>query len=61
MEDNGQGFDPGGSFPGQLGLRSMRERVARYGGTVQIESAPGQGTAVCVRIPLPSATSLTVR
>lgn len=50
VRDNGRGFDPTGSFPGHLGLPSMRERVAKAGGTFVIESAPGQGTAVCVRV-----------
>ena len=45
--DDGKGFDPTGSFPGHLGLRSMRERATQGGGTLQIESAPGRGT--CVR------------
>ena len=49
--DDGAGFDPSGSFPGYLGLPSMRERAARLGGNLQVESAPGQGTRLCARIP----------
>ena len=49
--DDGQGFDPVGSFPGHLGLQSMRERVTGLGGTLQIQSAPGAGTCICARIP----------
>ena len=45
--DNGTGFDPAGSFPGHLGLKSMRERIGRFGGTLDIESEPSTGT--CVR------------
>jgi signal transduction histidine kinase len=30
IRDDGVGFDPTGAFPGHLGLRSMRERAARY-------------------------------
>jgi signal transduction histidine kinase len=45
--DDGLGFDPTGSFPGHLGLRSMRERATQVGGTLQIQSASGRGT--CVR------------
>jgi signal transduction histidine kinase len=45
--DDGLGFDPASSFPGHLGLRSMRERATQVGGTLEIDSAPGRGT--CVR------------
>ena len=50
VSDNGSGFDPAGDFPGHLGLRSMRERAESLGGTLQIESAPGEGTRIRVRI-----------
>ena len=49
--DDGVGFVTTASFPGHLGLHSMRERVANLGGTFQIESTPGVGTRICVRIP----------
>jgi signal transduction histidine kinase len=49
--DNGRGFDADGSFPGHLGLVSMRERAARAGGTLSISSAPGNGTRVRVEAP----------
>jgi PAS domain S-box-containing protein len=49
--DNGVGFNPKQSFPGHLGVQSMRERVTHLGGTLQITSAPGQGTHIRVMIP----------
>lgn len=49
--DDGVGFDPEGDFPGHLGLKSMRERTVRLGGTLAVESAPGRGTRVRARIP----------
>jgi signal transduction histidine kinase len=52
VRDNGRGFNPAAPFPGHLGLRSMRERVTKVGGTLAIESVPGQGTCVGVRIPV---------
>lgn len=52
--DDGIGFDSTSSFPGHLGLHSMRERIARLGGTLKIESTPGQGT--CIRTHLPAST-----
>lgn len=53
VRDDGAGFDPGGSYPGHLGLRSMRERMVRLGGELSITSAPGEGTTVRAALPLP--------
>jgi signal transduction histidine kinase len=50
--DNGRGFDPTDSFPGHFGVRSMQERTTKMGGTLTIESAPGQGTCIKVRVPV---------
>jgi signal transduction histidine kinase len=50
--DDGRGFDAAASFPGHLGLHSMRERVRGLGGELQIESTPGQGT--CIRVGVPA-------
>ena len=52
--DNGAGFDPArldcpsgeGAYLGGNGLRNMRERLAKVGGTCHIESQPGHGTTV---------------
>jgi signal transduction histidine kinase/PAS domain-containing protein len=52
VADDGRGFDPDGEFPGHLGLRSMRERAAALGGTLEIASAPGAGTRLRARVPL---------
>ena len=38
--------------PEGMGLRSMRERALLLGGFLRIESAPGQGTCVCVEFPV---------
>jgi len=53
VRDDGVGFDVTASFPGHLGLRSMQERVALLDGTCEIESTPGKGT--CLRIRLSGA------
>jgi signal transduction histidine kinase len=52
VEDDGRGFDPSASFdlPGHFGLRLLRERVARAGGSVAIRSTPGKGTVVVARL-----------
>ncbi len=62
--DDGIGFDPDLPYPGHLGLRSMRERAAQLGVTLQIESSQGRGTQVSLRVPvapLPSRTSMPVQ
>jgi signal transduction histidine kinase len=51
VRDDGVGFDPQGEYPG-IGLHTMRERVEKMGGELHIESAPGQGTHVRVRLPV---------
>jgi signal transduction histidine kinase len=53
VRDDGRGFDAANSFPGHLGLRSMRERAASVGGVIVISSAPGLGTDVTIRVPRP--------
>jgi signal transduction histidine kinase len=58
IEDDGKGFDPEavarreGRRP--WGLMGIRERAEILGGTAKIDSAPGKGTRVEVRIPVPS-------
>jgi signal transduction histidine kinase len=53
VADDGIGFDPGDSeLRGRrLGLTSMEERSARIGGRLEIDSAPGRGTAVRLEVP----------
>ncbi|MFB7590865.1 sensor histidine kinase [Streptomyces sp. NPDC056169] len=58
--DDGKGFDPGSvrqSREGGFGLPAMRSRAESLGGTFTVESAPGQGTAVAVSLPLPAGVS----
>jgi len=52
ISDNGQGFDPGSLDEGGIGLVSMRERIERLGGNLDIQSSPGKGTKVksCVHL-----------
>lgn len=52
VEDNGIGFDPDAVSNGRLGLLGMRERAALVGGEVELESRPGGGTTLVVRIPI---------
>lgn len=54
--DDGSGFDPDSgpqpSSSGGFGLPAMRSRAHALGGTLSVESAPGQGTAVAITLPL---------
>lgn len=55
IKDDGRGFDAHRSFPGHLGLHSMRERMAGLGGTLHIQSSPGKGTCIEARLPIVAA------
>lgn len=60
VEDDGMGFDPASVAPSPgnprgLGLLGLRERIELVGGRIQIESAPGRGTLVAIRVPIPEA------
>ena len=57
LEDDGQGFDPVDAArqvksSRGLGLESMRERALLSCGIFELQSAPGNGTRICVRWPL---------
>jgi PAS domain S-box-containing protein len=58
VRDDGRGFDPVALERGAgLGFVSMRERLRALRGTVHIESAPGQGTTIEVRVPAASVAA----
>jgi signal transduction histidine kinase len=55
IHDTGQGFaagtsNGGAADPAGFGLKGLAERVQMLGGTHTIESAPGRGTTVTVRV-----------
>jgi PAS domain S-box-containing protein len=55
VEDTGAGFDVeklGRGSDAGFGLFSVREQIARLGGTVDIESTPRRGTRVSLRVPV---------
>lgn len=61
IEDDGRGFDTTrppseADHRGGLGLSGIEERLSGLCGTFQIESEPGQGTTLIVRIPIPEKT-----
>ena len=50
IRDNGKGFDPASNIGDtHVGIRIMRERAHRFGGTLSIVSTPDQGTTVSLR------------
>lgn len=55
VSDDGRGFDPAAlEEPGPAGghgLRGMRERAERLGGRLEVESSPGEGTAIALALP----------
>ncbi|QBJ97571.1 sensor histidine kinase [Rhodococcus sp. ABRD24] len=50
VADDGIGFSE--REAGGFGLRAMRDRLALLGGTLVVESAPGDGTAVAATLPV---------
>jgi len=53
VSDDGRGFTPGESPPGSYGLTGQRERAYLVKGEVIVESEPGKGTRVELRVPVP--------
>jgi signal transduction histidine kinase len=63
IQDNGRGFDvearvevSADSAEQGIGLQTMSERAAALGGVCEVQSQPGRGTTVCIRIPLLALT-----
>lgn len=62
VRDDGIGFDQSCSTrENSFGLAAMRRRVDHVDGVLHIESAPGEGTAISVRIPTRSARPMSER
>lgn len=57
VRDDGRGFESTSALAeararGSVGLVQMRERAERAGGSFQVETAPGQGTLIRVKLPI---------
>lgn len=52
VKDDGEGFEPSQAGTG-FGLKSIRERAELLGGSLAVRSAPGRGTELTVRLPVP--------
>jgi len=51
VEDDGEGFDPATAARGR-GLKSQQRRAETLGGSVHLETAPGHGTRLSLRLPV---------
>lgn len=51
VDDDGRGFDVGSTRQG-MGMGNLAERAEAIGGTLEVDSKPGSGTTVRVRVPL---------
>ncbi|HZM78404.1 MAG TPA: sensor histidine kinase [Candidatus Limnocylindrales bacterium] len=51
VSDDGRGFDPAAAPAGGFGLEGMRSRAAGVGGVVTVDTAPGRGVSVCLKVP----------
>ncbi len=56
IEDNGRGFDFASAAGQGNGLANMRARVEELGGALELETAPGGGTNLTVRVALRAKT-----
>lgn len=50
--DDGIGFDPSAVKSGHYGLQGMQERVHLVGGSLEVNTSPGQGTRLMICLPL---------
>ncbi|MEO5914548.1 MAG: histidine kinase [Luteolibacter sp.] len=57
IHDTGEGFDPANPDAGN-GLSNLAARAAEMSGTCALESAPGKGTRIVLRCPLPKGPLL---
>jgi len=52
IRDSGIGFDPTQVDARCFGLKGIRERARLLGGSAQVDSQPGKGTRIAIRLPL---------
>jgi len=56
VSDDGKGFDPAKKRKG-IGISNMINRIESFNGAVKIESSPGNGCNIIIKIPYPSFDS----
>jgi nitrate/nitrite-specific signal transduction histidine kinase len=63
IDDDGSGFSPDqvpGPREGHFGLESIRLRMKWLGGSVEVRSAPGEGTSILCTVPKPLALAVNL-
>jgi signal transduction histidine kinase/ligand-binding sensor domain-containing protein len=60
IADNGRGFEAAPGQPGQDGLHNISQRMRDIGGSCQMDSAPGSGTRVLLKLTLADAKPVAV-
>jgi signal transduction histidine kinase len=52
LSDNGVGFTAAANEgSNHYGLKGMKERIEKLGGTLDLQTAPGKGTRIDIEIP----------
>jgi signal transduction histidine kinase len=60
IEDDGIGFDPEQRLgASHFGLANLRDRAAAIAGSLSIDSQPGKGTRIIVRLPIATAEAIS--
>jgi signal transduction histidine kinase len=60
VSDDGAGYDARRTVMGS-GQRNMADRLAALDGRLEVRSAPGQGTVITARVPLPEDSRVAER
>jgi two-component system nitrate/nitrite sensor histidine kinase NarX len=63
IQDDGRGFSPtqlAKDNQQHFGLQIMRERAQSIGGSLELDSQPGQGTQIVIRLPSAKLTGIVV-
>ena len=57
IADNGKGFDKNQSFEG-IGFANMKRRMDLFGGFLEINSTPGNGCHIFIKVPLIASSKI---
>lgn len=60
LSDDGQGFDTHQQADMSYGMKNIRDRVQDMAGTLRVQSAPGKGVTLLIRVPLVGTEDVSV-